>query len=231
MISEFSFSMSCERSDSFGRTCLGAANQARHSDAFFSASLGQSHRCASTLLSQALSAPLKQRPQQPPQNAPGHLPPCGAGYAFCHGFKNALARRCSCSRRGFSFAGWRFVHPAVIKRCLFGFPGGLFGSFFQFLVGRFAVNGGVVPWAKLAGIDDLPAFFSRGRPEAGGGRSDQGLVHYRWHALGVQCGYQGFADTQFGDSSKKNTSLGLSGSPTSGNSSNSSASNQSRVVA
>ncbi len=25
------------------------------------------------------------------------------------------------------------------------------------------------------------------------------LVHYRWHALGVQCGYQGFADTQFGD--------------------------------
>lgn len=31
------------------RTCLGAANQARHSDAFVSASLCQSHRCASAL--------------------------------------------------------------------------------------------------------------------------------------------------------------------------------------
>ena len=31
------------------RTCLGTANQARHSDAFVSASLHQSHRCASAL--------------------------------------------------------------------------------------------------------------------------------------------------------------------------------------
>ncbi len=30
-------------------TCLGTANQARHSDAFVSASLRQSHRCASAL--------------------------------------------------------------------------------------------------------------------------------------------------------------------------------------
>ena len=33
------------------RTCLGTANQARHSDAFVSASLCQSHRCASALTS------------------------------------------------------------------------------------------------------------------------------------------------------------------------------------
>src|SRR5690554_7082452 len=65
MISEFSFSMSCERSDSFGRTCLGTANQARHSDAFFSASLGQSHRCASTLLRQAFQRPLNKEANNP----------------------------------------------------------------------------------------------------------------------------------------------------------------------
>ncbi len=36
------------------RTCLGTANQARHSDAFVSASLRQSHRCASALCGSAV---------------------------------------------------------------------------------------------------------------------------------------------------------------------------------